>query len=73
MNEIGSEIRKYTRNIIDTINNAIIKGNLDDEYVYQFAKFLDSARKGGSPHSEWIHIHLALVEALDGFNDLLPG
>jgi DNA invertase Pin-like site-specific DNA recombinase len=25
------------------------------------------------PTSEWIHVRLALVEALDGFNDLLPG
>jgi len=24
------------------------------------------------PRSEWIHIRLAIVEALDGFNDLLP-
>ena len=33
---------------------------------------LDAA-EGGSPSSEWIHLRLALVETLDGFNDLLAG
>jgi hypothetical protein len=31
------------------------------------------SRKERFPRSEWIHVRLALVEGLDGFNDLLPG
>jgi hypothetical protein len=38
-----------------------------------FGRLLSISQKERFPRSEWIHVRLALVEGLDGFNDLLPG
>jgi hypothetical protein len=47
-------------------------GSLDAPLFDWILSTLQKALGRRFPHSEWIYMQLVLVEALDGFNDLLP-
>src|SRR5580693_4785626 len=49
-----------------------LRGFNDSNFTASFGGILSMPRTEVSP-SEWIHVRLALVEALDGFKDLFPG